>query len=105
MGSAMRERPRVVAAQVLGLVALFVIAFLLGGALKSEPDSKGSAATQQRVKELEKDKRESSAALARAERTQTRQARTVRALRRRVRTDAGRIRRFRRVLKRARAGG
>ena len=105
MGTALRERPRVVVAQVLGLIAIFVIGFLLGGALKSDPEPKTPAAVQQRVKELENDKRTTSAALARAKRKQNRQARTERALRRRTRSDAARIRRFRRALARARRGG
>lgn len=104
MGTALRERPRVVAAQVLGLVAIFVIGFLLGGALKSDPAPGTPAAVQQQVKELEKDKRTSSAKLDRAKRTQTRQARTERGLRRRVRGDSARIARFRRALARARRG-
>lgn len=105
MGSALRERPRVVVAQMVGLLVLFALGFLMGGALKSDPAPKTSAATQQRVKELEKDKRTSAAALRRAHRASVRQARTQRALRRRVRTDAARIRRFRRALARARRGG
>lgn len=105
MGSALRERPRVVVAQVLGLIAIFVIGFLLGGALKSDPEPKTPAAVQQRVKELEKDKRTTSAALERVKRKQNRQARTERTLRRRTRSDAARIRRFRRALARARRGG
>ncbi|MEJ7715432.1 MAG: AAA family ATPase [Thermoleophilaceae bacterium] len=102
MGTALRERPRVVAVQVIGLLALVAIGFVLGGALKSDPAPRTPAAVQQRVKELEKDKRTTSAALDRAEGTQTRQAKTNRALRRRVRSDTARIRRFRRALTRAR---
>jgi len=102
MGTAIRERPRVVAVQVIGLLALVAIGFVLGGALKADPAPRTPAAVQQRVRELEKDKRTTSAALRRAEGARTRQAKTNRALRRRVRSDTARIRRFRRALTRAR---
>ncbi len=105
MGTAIRERPRVIAAQVLGLIAVLAIGFLIGRAGQSEPATpRTPTAVQQRVRALEKDKRTSAAALRRSESARTRQARTERALRRRVRTDAARIKRFRRALARARRG-
>ena len=105
MGGAIRERPRVVAAQVVGVVLLLGIGFLLGGALKSDPEPKTPAAVQSQLDDLKQDKRTGQSALDRAERTQTAQAKTNRALRRRVRVDAARITRLRRALARARRGG
>ena len=52
--SALRERPRVVAAQVLGIVALLAIGFVLGGALKGDPEPKTPADVQQRLDRLER---------------------------------------------------
>jgi uncharacterized protein HemX len=105
MGAAIRERPRVVAAQVVGVVLLLAVGFVLGGALKSDPEPKTPAAVQAQLDDLKQDKRTSQAALDRAKQTQTRQAKATRTLRRRVRADSARIARLRRALARARRGG
>jgi hypothetical protein len=105
MGAAIRERPRIVVAQAVGVILLLAVGFGLGSALKSDPEPKTPAAVQRQLDELKQDKRTAQAALDRAERTQARQARANRALRRRARADQARISRFRRALARARRGG
>jgi len=105
--SAIRERPRVVAAQVLGVVALLAIGFVLGGALKSDPEPKTPADVQQRLDRLERQ----NARLESQLRDQTRRAdkaeaavkRQARVSKRRLRRTAVRERRFRAALRRARA--
>ena len=105
--SAIRERPRVVVAQVLGVVALLAIGFVLGGALKSDPEPKTPADVQQRLDSLERQ----NARLEGQLRDATRQAdkaeaatkRQARGYQRRLRRAAVRERRFRAALRRARA--
>jgi len=103
----LRERPRVVIAQVLGVVALLAVGFVLGGALKSDPEPKTPAAVEQRLDRLERQNTRLEAQL----RDQTRQAdkaeaatkRQARGYQRRLRRAAVRERRFRAALRRARA--
>jgi hypothetical protein len=102
MGTALRERPRVVMVQILGLIVLLAVGVVIGMAIKSDPAPKTPAAVQQRLDDLEAQRSTSQAALKRARQTRTRQARTIRTLRRQVRTDAARIARFRRALAKAR---
>jgi hypothetical protein len=101
MMTALRERPRVVFVQVLGLIALLAVGVVVGMALKPDPSPKTPASVQRRLDGLESEQRTTKAALVRAERTQAGQARTIRVLRRRVRTDSVRIARFRRALAKA----
>lgn len=101
MGTALRERPRVVVVQVLGLIALLAIGVVVGMALKSDPAPKTPASVQRQLDGLKAEQRTTQARLKRAQRTQAARTRTIRVLRRRVRTDSVRIARFRRALARA----
>lgn len=103
--SAFRERPRVIAAQVAGVILLLVIGFLLGGAAKG--DTKADPALTERVERLERQNvrlkgqlRDSERQADKAEATTKRQAR---GFQRRIRRAAAREVRFRRALRRARA--
>jgi len=102
---AIRERPRVVAAQVGAVVVLLVIGFLIGGAVKD--DSGDSAALEQRVQRLERQNVRLQGQVRDAERrADTADAATrrqVRGFKRRLRRAAVREVRFRRALRRARA--
>jgi hypothetical protein len=93
--SALRERPRVVVVQVLGLIALLAIGVVVGMALKPDPAPKTPASVQRQVRELRQ-------GAATARRTQTRQARTIRTQGRGLRVQAARERRLRLALRRAR---
>ena len=105
--SALRERPRVVVAQLVGIVALLAIGFVIGGAVKSDPDPYDDPGVQQRIERLER----SNARLERQLRDQTRQAdaaqaatrRQARGYNRRLRRSVARNRRLIAALRRARA--
>jgi hypothetical protein len=105
--SALRERPRVVAAQVLGVIALLAIGFVLGGALKGDPEPKTPADVQQRLDRLERttarQQKEIRAEKARADKAEAATRRQARGYTRRLRRAAVRERRFRAALRRARA--
>lgn len=107
MASALRERPRVIAAQVLGVVALLAVGFVLGGALKGDPEPKTPADVQQRLDRLERtsarQERELKAAQERADKAEAATKRQARGYQRRLRRAAARDVRFRRALRRARA--
>ena len=107
MGSALRERPRVVAAQAVGIVLLLVVGFLIGGAAKGDPEPKTPAAVQQRLDRLERtsarQERGLKAAKARADKAEAATKRQARGYKRRLRRAASRERRFRAALRRARA--
>ena len=104
---AIRERPRVVAAQVLGVIALLAIGFVLGGALKSDPDPAKDPGVQQRVERLERQNARMEGQLRdqtrRADRAEAATRRQARGYKRRLRRAAVRERRFRAALRRARA--
>ena len=105
--SALRERPRVVAAQILGIVALLAVGFVLGGALKGDPEPKTPADVQQRLDRLERttarQEKEIKAQKARADKAEAATKRQARGYQRRLRRAAVRERRFRAALRRARA--
>ena len=105
--SAIRERPRVVAAQVAGVILLLVIGFLLGGAAKADPEPKTPAAVEQRLDRLERttarQQEEIKAEKTRADKAEAATRRQARGYQRRLRRAAVRERRFRAALRRARA--
>jgi hypothetical protein len=97
--TALRERPRVVLVQVLGLILLLAVGVVAGMALKPDPAPKTPASVQRQVHDLRSQRAGDAAA---ARRTQARQARTIRVQRRQLRAQAVRERRLRRALARAR---
>jgi hypothetical protein len=105
--SALRERPRVVAAQVLGVIALLAIGFVLGGAVKGDPEPKTPADVQQRLDRLESQNTRLEGLLRaqtrRADKAEAATKRQARGYQRRLRRAAVRERRFRAALRRARA--
>ncbi len=108
MRSAIRERPRVVIAQVLGVVALLAVGFLLGGAAKGDPEPSTSPEVQQRLDRLESSgarlERQLKAQTERADKARAATRRQARGYERRLRRAAARIRRFRAALRQARGG-
>ena len=102
---AIRERPRVVAAQVGAVILLLAIGFLIGGAVKG--DSGESAALEQRVQRLERQNATLEGQLRdverRADTADAAARRQARGFKRRLRRAAVREVRFRRALRRARA--
>jgi hypothetical protein len=105
--SGIRERPRVVAAQVVGVILLLGIGFLLGGAAKGDAEPKTPAAVEQRLDRLERTSarqaQELKAEKARADKAEAATKRQARGFKRRLRRAQVRERRFRAALRRARA--
>ena len=99
-----RERPRLVVAQVLAIAVVAAAGVLIGMALKGD-DTKVPAATQQRLDRAERTARHLPAARADADRaraTAARAGRRSRALARQNRRLRADLRRTRRALARAR---
>jgi len=105
MGRAWAEHPRVVVAQVVGLILLVVVCVFIGMALKGDPQPKTPVAVQDRVSRLERkvrENRKASSELERAKGAQQVRSGQVRGLNRRLRSAAARERRLRLALRRAR---
>ena len=96
-----------IAAQVLGVVALLAVGFVLGGALKGDPEPKTPADVQQRLDRLERtstrQERELTAEKQRADKAEAATKRQARGYQRRLRRASVCERRFRAALRRARA--
>lgn len=107
MRSALRERPRVLAAQVLGVLVLLAVGFAIGGAAKSDPAPTTPPEVQQRLDRLERtsagQEKELKAEKQRADKAEAATKRQARGYKRRLRRAAARDVRFRRALRRARA--
>ncbi len=105
--SAIRERPRVVAAQVAGVILLLVIGFVAGGAVEGDTEPKTPVAVEQRLDRLERtgasQARELKAEKARADKAEAATERQARGFNRRLRRSAIRNRRLRAALRRERA--
>lgn len=105
MRRAWSEHPRVVVAQVVGLIVLVAVCIFIGMALKVDPQPKTPVAVQDRVSRLEREVRQNrnaTAELERAKGAQQVRARQLRGLNRRLRLAAARERRLRLALRRAR---